>query len=81
MRAAFVLQLASETKPNEGRFEGWVEEVDSGTVLRFRSAEELLEFLGQRFELSVASIEKAREGNGAQTPDRRETRRKDRRST
>lgn len=27
MRAAFVVQLGPETKPLEGRFEGWVEEV------------------------------------------------------
>jgi hypothetical protein len=50
MRGAFVVQLGSETKPAEGKFEGWVKEVDSCTELRFRSVEELLKFLGQRFE-------------------------------
>jgi hypothetical protein len=60
MRGAFVVQLGPETKPAEGRFEGWVQEVDSSTELRFRSTEELLKFLGQRFDLARASAEKAR---------------------
>ena len=60
MRGAFVVQLGPETKPKDGRFEGWVQEVDSCTELRFRSGEELLKFLGQRFELAIASAEKAR---------------------
>jgi hypothetical protein len=63
MRGAFVVQLGPETKPAEGRFEGWVEEVDSSTELRFRSTEELLKFLGQRFELVMTSIDKARAPN------------------
>jgi hypothetical protein len=50
MRGAFVVQLGCETKPGEGKLEGWVKEVDSCTELRFRSGEELLNFLGQRFE-------------------------------
>jgi hypothetical protein len=62
MRRAFVVQLGPETKPAEGRFEGWVEEVDSCTELRFRSTEELLKFLGQRFDLVKASADKARAG-------------------
>jgi hypothetical protein len=32
------------------RFEGSVEEVDTGKRVRFQSAEELLRFLGQSFE-------------------------------
>ena len=36
MRGAFVVQLGPETRPTEGQFEGWVEEVDSGTELRYR---------------------------------------------
>ena len=55
MRGAFVVQLGPETKPSEGRFEGLVEEVDSGRELRFRSAEELMTFLGQRFDLVRAA--------------------------
>ena len=60
MRGAFVVQLGPETKTAEGRFEGWVEEVDSCTELRFRSTEELLKFMGERFDLAMVSAEKAR---------------------
>lgn len=52
MRFAFVIRLGLETRPDEGRFEGWVEEVDSCIQRRFHSAEELLEFLGQRFDVA-----------------------------
>jgi hypothetical protein len=51
MRGAFVVQLGPESNPAEGRFEGWVEEVDSCTELRFRSTEELLKFMGLRLDL------------------------------
>jgi hypothetical protein len=50
MRGAFVLTLGPETKPSSGLFEGWVEEVDSGKELRFHSVDELIRFLGQRFD-------------------------------
>jgi len=50
MRWAFVLKLGSETQPRQHRFEGWIEEVDTGRELRFRSTEELLAFLGRSFE-------------------------------
>lgn len=50
MKRAFVLKLGPETKPSSGLFEGWVEEVDSGEELRFHSVDELLGFLGQRFD-------------------------------
>lgn len=52
MRFAFVLRLGNDTRPADGFFEGWIEEVDSYTELRFRSTEELLKFLGDRFDLS-----------------------------
>ena len=51
MRGAFVVQLGPESNPAEGRFEGWVEEVDSCIELRFRSTEELLKFMGLRLDL------------------------------
>jgi hypothetical protein len=63
MRGAFVVQLGPETKPSEGRFEGLVEEVDSGRELRFRSAEELMNFLGQRFDLAKPSVGETRASN------------------
>ena len=50
MRWAFVLQLTAQTEPRSGHFEGWIEEVDTGRELRFRSTQELIEFLGQCFE-------------------------------
>lgn len=50
-----MVQLGPATRPAEGQFEGLVQEVDSCTELRFRSSEELLKFLGQRFDLAMAS--------------------------
>ena len=64
MRGAFVVQLGPETNTAEGRLEGWVEEVDSCTELRFRSTQELLKFLGERFDLAMASAGKARADKG-----------------
>jgi hypothetical protein len=52
MRRAFVLQLGPGTQPARGHFEGSIEEVDTGRELRFRSAEELLAFLGECFEVA-----------------------------
>ena len=51
------------------------------TVLRFRTTDELLKFLGQRFDLSVASAGKGRADGNEQTPPEKKTRRKERRST
>src|SRR5258708_35151992 len=77
MRGAFVVQLGPETRPTEGQFEGWVEEVDSGTELRFRSSDELLKFLGARFDLIMASANKDRAGNKSeQVPPRKKSARK-----
>ena len=58
MRGAFVVQLGPESNPAEGRFEGWVEEVDSCIELRFRSTEELLKFMGLRLDLVNSSTGK-----------------------
>ena len=41
MKGAFIIRLGPETKPKEGLYEGWVEEVDS---------DELLKFLGERYQ-------------------------------
>jgi hypothetical protein len=49
MRGAFVVRLGPKTETARGQFEGSVEEVDTGNRLKFRSTEELLEFLGQSF--------------------------------
>jgi hypothetical protein len=78
MRGAFVVRLGPETRPADGRFEGWVEEVDSCTELRFRSSKELLKFLGQRFDLVVTLAEKAQVSNGGrQGPLRKKYSRKE----
>jgi hypothetical protein len=50
MRAAFVVRLGPQTDSARGQFEGSAEEVDTSRRLKFRSAEELLRFLGQSFE-------------------------------
>jgi hypothetical protein len=55
------VRLGPKTRPSESRFEGWVEEVDTGKELRFRSREELLQFLGERFQAVVETeLEKAK---------------------
>jgi hypothetical protein len=50
MERVFVVRLGSNTEPSLGRFEGLVEDVETGQELRFRSADELLRFLGQHFD-------------------------------
>ena len=50
MRQAFVLTLGHDTEVTRRQFVGSIEEVDTGRELRFRSTEELLEFLAQCFE-------------------------------
>lgn len=80
MRGAFVVQLGSETKTSEGHFEGSVEEVDSGMELRFRSTGELLRFIGQRFDVAIASATKARAQDPGQTPTEKDNPRKGRKS-
>ena len=46
MQRAFVVRLGPKTEPALGRFEGRVEEVETGEELRFWSAEELHRFRG-----------------------------------
>ena len=58
MRAAFIVRLGRDTKPDQNYFEGWVEEVDSGNELRFHSTTDLLRFLGQRFQAVFESEHK-----------------------
>ena len=47
MRRAFVLRLTPEARPVEGKFQGRVEEVDSGRNVKFGTIEEFLNFLQQ----------------------------------
>lgn len=53
MRQAFVLTLGCETQAVRRHFIGQIEEVDTGRELRFRSTEELLEFLARCFESAM----------------------------
>jgi hypothetical protein len=55
MRQAFVLQLGPETESVRRKFVGWIEEVDTGRELRFRTTDELLQFLGMCFDEAVRS--------------------------
>ncbi len=50
MREAFVLRLGSDSDPREHRYVGWIEEVDTGRELHFRSTDELPAFLGTCLE-------------------------------
>jgi hypothetical protein len=50
MRQAFVLQLGADTDPARQHFAGFIEEVDTGRELRFKSTGELLAFLTECFE-------------------------------
>lgn len=78
MRFAFVIRLGKDTRPAEGSFEGCIEEVDSGIELRFHSTEQLLRFLGQRFENAVDSGGKIRISDAPQgQPERNEAGRKE----
>jgi len=49
MRAAFVVQLRKACQEIAGPMEGCVEEVDTGKQVHFRSPDELLAFLRERF--------------------------------
>ena len=55
MRFAFVLRLGIDSRPDQGHLEGWVEEVDTCTEIRFRSTQDLVEFLSERFDLAVGT--------------------------
>lgn len=50
MRQAFVLQLGADTDPARQHFVGFIEEVDTGRELRFKSTGELMAFLSECFE-------------------------------
>jgi hypothetical protein len=49
MRGAFVVQLRKASQSMAGQIEGSVEEVDTGKQSQFRSENELVGFLRQRF--------------------------------
>src|SRR5271165_6839451 len=45
MKRAFVIRLSPDTNPEKGKFQGHVEEVDTGRELKFRSVDEFLVFV------------------------------------
>jgi len=47
MRRAFALRVAPDSDFDTGKVAGWVEEVDTGREVRFRSVSGLLEFLSK----------------------------------
>ncbi len=49
MRGAFVVHLRKAKQAMPNRMEGSVEEVDTGKQLHFRSEDELITFLRERF--------------------------------
>jgi len=55
-----VVRLGPQMDSARGRFDGSVEEVDTGQRLKYRSAEELLRFLAQNFD---EPFSRARESN------------------
>ena len=68
MRLAFVIRLGNNTRPADRRFEGWVQEVDTCCEVRFRSTEELLNFLGERFDQLMISNGEACPGEADPDP-------------
>jgi hypothetical protein len=56
MRGAFVVQLRNAGPNVPGRMEGLVEEVDTGKQSHFRSEDELVCFLRERFAESSQSV-------------------------
>ena len=50
MREAFVVRLGGDSDPQKRRFVGWIEEVDTGRELHFKSTDELLAFLATCLE-------------------------------
>ena len=56
MRGAFVVQLRNAGQNVPARMEGLVEEVDTGKQSHFRSEEELIAFLRERFAETWQSV-------------------------
>jgi hypothetical protein len=50
MQRAFVVRLGPNVDSGLGRFEGWVEDVDTSREFKFRSADELLKFMVELYE-------------------------------
>jgi hypothetical protein len=68
MKLAFVIRLGIESRPSEGFFEGYVEEVDSCAERRFHSTAELLSFLGQCFDKAALANPEIGDGKKERAP-------------
>lgn len=74
MREAFVLRLGPATRTSEREFEGWIEEVETGRELRFRSTVELLTFLAECAEArGNRDSQKSSDANAGTSSFRKET--------
>jgi len=62
MRRAFVLRVAPGFDFDNNKVEGWVEDVDTGRELRFRSAPDLLAFLSKCVKESAKKRNEDQEG-------------------
>jgi hypothetical protein len=69
MRQAFVLHLGSQTDVARRQFEGCIEEVDTGRELRFKSTDELLEFLGTCFHEALTSAPEPDDACGSKSKE------------
>jgi hypothetical protein len=58
MQGAFVVRIGSHQDKSQEELEGRIEEVDTGRSIRFRSGEELIEFLRGRQGAEVTELEK-----------------------
>lgn len=61
MQGAYVVRIGAHEQQDLGELAGQVEEVDSGRSQRFRSGEELLQFLRRRQQDALAELEKNRQ--------------------
>lgn len=61
MEGAYVVRLGAHEKPSREELEGRIEEVDTGRSVRFRSGEELIQFLRGRQEDALTEPEKTDE--------------------
>ena len=58
MQGAFVVRIGAHQEKGPEELEGRIEEVDTGRSFRFRSGEELIEFLRGRQGAVVTELEK-----------------------
>jgi hypothetical protein len=58
MQGAYLVRIGAHEKKSREELEGRIEEVDTGRSFRFRSGEELIEFLRGRQEAALTEAEK-----------------------